>query len=202
MYDSPWFDAEVNELYIPMSIKLLRKYLTPKDKDIKTPAELNSDIAKIEDRLNLNSQARQRLRKLLFPSDKNVNDISVISDFPTPSPPKCRISAPARLTSTKKQKKLLDQENVKVISNNLNENKVQDSNVENTNFRWQIPSDLRPKKFKKFKNQKPKSVLSETQDTMLSTLSRGSSIFFQTPKNSFAVPVPLPTITCTGMKKR
>jgi len=105
-----------------MSIKILRKYLTPNGNENTTSTELDSELAKIEDRLNLNSQDRQRFRKLLFPSDKNLNNMNDVSDFPSPSPQKIRISAPSRLISTKKQKKMI---NNKLLPNtkNLNSNK-------------------------------------------------------------------------------
>jgi len=65
-----------------MSIRIVRKHLTPNGKENTMPKEVHSEISKIEDRLNLNFQARKKFRKLLFPSDKDLNNIEV-GDFPT-----------------------------------------------------------------------------------------------------------------------
>jgi len=196
-------DDELDELYLPMSIKLLRKYLTPKEKENKTSVELDSDLVKIEDRLNLNSQARQRLRKLLFPSDKELYNMSIVSDFPSPSPQKLRISAPARLISTNKRKILFDVEvlsqNKKVINN---EKTPQKNTVKNNVLQWRIPTDLRPKNPKKINDQRVKNVKNTfTQETIPSIMSRNSSMIFQTPKNSLTSSIALQTIACTGMTK-
>lgn len=200
--DSPVPDDQIDELYIPMSLKVLRKYLTPNGKENTTCTELDSELAKIEDRLNLNSQARQRFRKLLFPSDKNLNNMSNVSDFPSPSPEKLRISAPSRLISTKKRKTMFDN---KLLPNtkNLNSNKITPSQKNVNTLKWEIPSDLRPKKTKKITVQKVKSVkLTQTKDTASSLISRNSSSIFQTPKASLASPVILQSIACSGMTKR
>lgn len=200
--DSPVPDDQIDELYIPMSLKVLRKYLTPNGKENTTCTELDSELAKIEDRLNLNSQARQRFRKLLFPSDKNLNNMSNVSDFPSPSPEKLRISAPSRLISTKKRKTMFDN---KLLPNtkNLNSNKITPSQKNVNTLKWEIPSDLRPKKTKKITVQKVKSVkLTQTKDTASSLMSRNSSSIFQTPKASLASPVILQSIACSGMTKR
>jgi len=204
--DSPIPDDQIDELYIPMSLKVLRKYLTPNGKENTSSTELNSELAKIEDRLNLNDQARQRFRKLLFPPENNLNNMSDVSDFPSPSPEKLRISAPSRLISTKKRKTMFDN---KLLSNtkNLNSNKISppQKNVKNNNnpLKWEIPSDLRPKKTKKIAVQKVKSVKrTQTKDTTSSLISRNSSSIFQTPKASLASPVILQSITCSGMTKR
>ncbi|KAL4143649.1 hypothetical protein QTP88_005960 [Uroleucon formosanum] len=199
--DSPVPDDQIDELYIPMSLKVLRKYLTPNGKENTTCTELDSELAKIEDRLNLNSQARQRFRKLLFPSDKNLNNMSNVSDFPSPSPEKLRISAPSRLISTKKRKTMFDN---KLLPNtkNLNSNKITPSQKNVNTLKWEIPSDLRPKKTKKITVQKVKSVkLTQTKDTASSLMSRNSSSIFQTPKASLASPVILQSIACSGMTK-
>ncbi|XP_022174220.1 uncharacterized protein LOC111036501 [Myzus persicae] len=200
--DSPVPDDQIDDLYIPMSLKVLRKYLTPNGKENTTSTELDSELVKIEDRLNLNSQARQRFRKLLFPSDKNLNNMSEVSDFPSPSPEKLRISAPSRLISTKKQKAIIDN---KILHNtkNLNSNKITPSqkNIKINPCKWEIPSDLRPKKTKKITAQKVKSVkITQTKDPS-SLISRKSSTIFQTPKASLASPVILQSIACSGMTK-
>lgn len=75
-------DEQVDELGVPMSIRIVRKHLTPNGKENTMPKEVHSEISKIEDRLNLNFQARKKFRKLLFPSDKDLNNIEV-GDFPT-----------------------------------------------------------------------------------------------------------------------
>lgn len=80
---SPVPDEQIDELNVPMSIKILRKHLTPNGKDNTITKELNNEISKIEDRLNLNLQARKRFRKLLFPSDKDLNNIDEFSNFPS-----------------------------------------------------------------------------------------------------------------------
>lgn len=197
-------DDKIDELYLPMSIKLLRKYLTPKGKENKTSAELDSDLIKIEDQLNLNSHARQRLRKLLFPPDKELNDMSIVSDFPSPSPQKLRISAPARLINTNKRKKICDE---KVLSQNtkvINGEKTPEKYIVKDNvLQWQIPTDLRPKITKKINIQKEKNVKNTlTQETITSLMSTNSSMIFQTPKNSLASPIALQTVACTGMTKK
>lgn len=186
-----------------MSIKVLRNYLTPKGKENTTCTELDSELAKIEDRLNLNSQARQRFRKLLFPSDKNLNNMSNVSDFPSPSPEKLRISAPSRLISTKKRKTMIDNK-LLLNTKNLNSNKItSQKNVKIDSLKWEIPSDLRPKKTKKITVQKVKSLkITQTKDTVSSLMSRNSSSIFQTPKASLASPVILQSIACSGMTKR
>jgi len=73
---------QIDESDVPISIKILRKHLTPDGKENLISNELYDQIAKIEDRLNLNFQARKKFRKLLFPSNKDLNKIYEISDFP------------------------------------------------------------------------------------------------------------------------
>lgn len=185
-----------------MSIKVLRKLLTPKEKENKTPTEINSELLKIEDRLDLNLVARRRLRKLLFPSNNELQNMSVVSDFPTPSPQKIRISAPARLTAAKKQKtepvkKLLANDKI-LISN---EKTPQDNPVK-TKEKWQIPSDLRPKTFRKITVHKKSNGKTLTQDTIPNMFSRNSSKIFLSQNSSVASPIKLQTVACTGMKKR
>lgn len=193
-------DDNIDELYLPMSIKILRKYLTPKGSENKTPAALDSDLLKIEDRLNLNSRARQRLRKLLFP-DMNLSNISNVSDFPSPSPQKNRISAPPRLLTSKKKpfktltSKIVEENN---ISNKEKEQTPKENMSKTMIKQWNIPSDLRPKKVRKIKTQ----VEDDKQSKLTSWLSRDSSIFFQTPKESIASLICVQSIACTGMKKR
>lgn len=202
-YDSPIIEEEIDELYLPMSIKILRKFLTPNGQESITP-ELNSDLIQIEDRLNLNPLARKRLRKLLFTSDKEVINMSIESDFPSPSPEKLRISAPARLTSSKKHKIVFDKKEVLSHKNNLidNEKTPLKKIVKDNIIHWQIPSDLRPNKIKKNIIHKKKNVITtQSQGTLPNLLSRNSSMVFQTPKDSIASPQTLPTIACTGMKK-
>ncbi|XP_050533488.1 microcephalin-like isoform X2 [Daktulosphaira vitifoliae] len=213
--DSPISDDHVDELYLPMSIKLLRKYLTPKGSENKTPAALDSDLIKIEDRLKLNSRARQRLRKLLFP-DVDLSNVSNISDFPTPSPQKIRISAPARLLTSKKKptkilvEKINNENNIKekiapenyvnkqtILDNNNKKRDTPENNVLKHIKQWKIPSDLRPKKVKTIS----KPVENNKQTKLTSWLSRDSSVFFQTPKESLASSIALQTIVCTGLKK-
>lgn len=196
-------DEQIDELYIPMSIKTLRKYLTPKGTENKTPTELNSDLVQIEDRLNLNSQARQRLRKLLFPSDKELHNMSNISDFPSPSPQKIRISAPSRLTSKKKRKIAFDENDKEVlpVSKNVlnNINTPQGKTDENEILKWRIPTVLRPKKIRKINDEREKITCTQTIPNNI--LSRNSSMFFETPKDSLASPVLLQSIACTGLTK-
>lgn len=196
--DSPVPDDQIDELFIPMSIKVLRKYLTPSEKENATFTELDSELKKIEERLNLNPQARQRFRKLLFPSNTKLNDMSNVSDFPSPSPQKLRISAPSRLISTRKRKTMLHD---KLFSNanNMNSNKKTPTqkNVKMNPSKWEIPSDLRPKKTKKVKNVKTTQI----NDNVSSLMSRNSTTIFQTPKTSLASPEVLQSIACSGMTK-
>lgn len=203
---SPFSDEEIEEIYLPMSIKVLRKILTPNNTEKKTTVELDSDLVKIEDRLNLNKKARQRLRKLLFPSDNELLEMSTVSDFPTPSPQKSRFSAPSRLTSTKKRKMILEKEVVEKYmphSKNLIDNKNTPKSRQNSILQWVIPTDLRPKKTKKNINKKEQIInKNQIQETGTSLLSRNSSFIFQTPKDSIASPLILPTIACTGLSKR
>uniref|UniRef100_A0A2H8TMI7 Microcephalin n=1 Tax=Melanaphis sacchari TaxID=742174 RepID=A0A2H8TMI7_9HEMI len=202
--DSPVPDDQIEDLYIPMSIKVLRKYLTPNGKENTTYTELDSELAKIEERLNLNFQARQRFRKLLFPSDKNLYNTSTVSDFPSPSPEKLRISAPSRLISTRKRKTMLGDKSLSNTKNiNSNKKTPTQNNVKMNSLKWQIPSDLRPKKTKKICVQKGKSIkTTQTKDTVSSMMSRNSSTIFQTPKTSLASPVISQSIACSGMTKR
>uniref|UniRef100_A0A2S2PST0 Microcephalin n=1 Tax=Schizaphis graminum TaxID=13262 RepID=A0A2S2PST0_SCHGA len=79
--DSPVSDEKLEELNVP--IRIIRKHLTPNGKENTTSKILGSQIAKIEDQLNLNFQARKRFRKLLFPSDEDINNIQEVIDFPT-----------------------------------------------------------------------------------------------------------------------
>lgn len=202
--DSPIPDEQTSELYFPMSIKILRKYLTPKGNENKTPLELDSDIIKIEDRLNLNAHARQRLRKLLFPCDKELQNMSTTSDFPTPSPPKIKISAPGRLISSKRKKvqdKILDKEALPQNKNvNIKEKTPQKQISTQNIIQWRIPTELRPKKTKKKCNNVNTKTL--TQETIPDMFSRNSTKIFQTPENSLASPVVVQSISCTGMTKR
>lgn len=197
--DSPYLDEEeISELYVPMSIKILRKYLTPKETDNEAPSELDNDLIEIENRLKLNPQARQRFRKLLFNSNKDLNNTSIISDFPSPSPQKLRNSAPARLTSKKKQKLLLGKE---VSHKNKNEKKIEKTpekpKTQTNVHRWNIPTDLRPKKIKKIAVK-----VTETRNNAISSISRDSSMIFQTPKPSVNSTVSMGKIACTGFTKK
>lgn len=186
-----------------MSIKIVRKYLTPQGRENKSLTELDTELLKIEDRLKLDSQARQRFRKLLFPSDKELSDMSVVSDFPSPSPQKLRISAPARLICTKKRKKVLDKETLPQCKNlKNNEKSTPEKNVPKT-MQWRIPTDLRPKKVMKIDIKNKKNIEKTlTQETIPNMFSRNSSMIFQTPKPSVASPIELQSITCTGLTKR
>lgn len=200
--DSPIPDEEANELYFPTSIKMLRKYLTPKGNENKTPIEIDSDLVKIEDRLNLNFKARQRLRKLLFPSDKELLNMSVASDFPSPSPQKDRLSAPGRLTSVKKRKmqdRILDKNEIPQNKNIITNEKTPQDKIVQPNLQWKIPSCLRPKKPRKIKVHKETKNL--TQETIPNMFSRNSSMIFQTPNNSIASPVTVQAIACTGISQ-
>jgi len=76
-------DEQIDELNVPMSIQILRKHLTPDGKDNTISKEVYTQITKIGDRLNLNFQARKRLHKLLFPSDKDLNKVYEVHDFDT-----------------------------------------------------------------------------------------------------------------------
>lgn len=198
--DSPHLDdEEISELYIPLSIKILRKYLTPKGIENKAPSDLDNDLIEIEDRLKLNSQARNRFRRLLFNENKDLNNVSIISDFPSPSPQKLRISAPARLTSTKKQNLMHGKETLHQDKNCKIIKKTPEKPTTQTNvLRWNIPTDLRPKKNKKNITVK----LTDTGDNPISLLSRDSSLIFQTPKSSINSPEVTGKITCTGFTKK
>lgn len=70
-------------LNVPIPIIILRTHLTPDGKENTTFKKLDSQIVKIEEQLNLSFQARKRLRKLLFPSDEDLNNIHEVTDFPT-----------------------------------------------------------------------------------------------------------------------
>lgn len=78
--DSPLSDDKINVSDIPKSIKRLRQYLTL-DGEKKTPLVPDDDLCMVEDHLKLNSQARQRLRKLLFFSDKELHDTNNASNI-------------------------------------------------------------------------------------------------------------------------
>lgn len=195
---------QTDELYFPMPIKVLRKYLTPKGTENKTPIELDSDLVKIENQLNLNYEARQRLRKLLFPSDKELHNVSITSDFPSPSPQKIRISAPGRLTNMKKHKtqdQVLNEKLLTYHKCNINLNKTpKKSKAINNILQWRVPTDLRPKKVKKINIQK-ENTNTVTQESIPNMISRNSSMIFQTPQDSVSSPIVMPSIACTGMTK-
>jgi len=94
-------DEDVDEFDEPMSIKIIRKYLTPDGKENTNSKELNSEISKIEDRLNLNFQARKKFRMLLFPSDKDLNNIEVI-DLPNQTKDSDSVSLNSMIIQTPK----------------------------------------------------------------------------------------------------
>ncbi|XP_022182377.1 uncharacterized protein LOC111042164 [Myzus persicae] len=80
---SPVPDDQIDELNVPIPIKILRNHLTP-DVIVNTiPKDVYGQIAKIEYRFNFNFQAKKRFRMLLFPSDKDLNNIDEISDLST-----------------------------------------------------------------------------------------------------------------------
>ncbi|XP_027851704.2 microcephalin-like [Aphis gossypii] len=81
--DSPVPNELMDESNVPIPISILRKHLTPDGKENTTSKKLDSKIVKIEERLNLNFQARKRFRKLLFPSDEDLNNIHKVTNFPT-----------------------------------------------------------------------------------------------------------------------
>lgn len=109
----PPSSIDIEQQNLPLAIKALRYRLTPQRKEEKTPKELNSDLVKIEERLNLDLVARKRLRRLLFPS---INELQNISDLPTPSPPKIEINDPAKLTTAKEQKTVRVKESLQTIA--------------------------------------------------------------------------------------
>ncbi|XP_022180207.1 uncharacterized protein LOC111040580 [Myzus persicae] len=76
-------DEQIDKLNVPTSIKTLRNYLTPDVKEKTISKDIYGQIAKIEDQLNLNFQAKKRFRMLLFPSDKDLNNIDEVSDLST-----------------------------------------------------------------------------------------------------------------------
>lgn len=192
--DSPIADKNIDELYLPMSIKQLRKILTPNEKENKTPTKFNSDLLQIEDCLNLNTQARRRLRKLLFPTTE-LSNTSIDSNFPSPSPQKLRISAPARLTHSRKQKYKI---NTVLQQKNVNEKTPPMKRIDKKGMAFRIPTELRPKKKKIILEEKSK----HTKKTQCSKLSRNSSMIFETIRNSSVYLEVLQKIACTGMKKR
>lgn len=142
------------------------------------------------------------MRKLLFPSDVELHNISANSDFPSPSPPKVRISAPARLISTNKRK-LQDKELLIENKNMINEEKTTPKKIVPQNvLQWRIPTDLRPKKTKQIlQNKTNANTKTLSQTIMPNVFSRNSSMIFQTPNNSVTSPVVLQSIACTGMTK-
>jgi microcephalin len=81
---SSTFDTEVvPECYLPLSIKILRKYVIPEETKNKTPSEINNNLIGMENHMKLNLQARQRLRRLLFSSDNDLNNTSLMTDIPS-----------------------------------------------------------------------------------------------------------------------
>ncbi|KAF0741929.1 microcephalin isoform X1 [Aphis craccivora] len=81
--DNPVPDELLDDSNVPIPIRMLRTHLTPNGKENTAFEKLDSQIVKIEEQLNLNFQARKRFRKLLFPSDKDLNNIHEVTDFPT-----------------------------------------------------------------------------------------------------------------------
>lgn len=90
----------------PLSVKVIRKILTPKGINNTSTSEINTDLVKIEDRLKLNSQKRKRLRKLLFPSNEELLNMSINDDF-SMSTQNLSINSLHKLSSSEKQIELL-----------------------------------------------------------------------------------------------
>lgn len=78
--DSPNLDVQTDDLCEPKSIKSLKAFLIPDGNEKKTPKEIDSKLVQVENRLHLNSQDRQRLRKILFSSDKELYNMNIVKD--------------------------------------------------------------------------------------------------------------------------
>lgn len=61
----------------PLSVIVLRKVLTPNSISKTSTTEINTNLVKIEDRLKLSSKKRKRLRKLLFPLNKELLKMNI-----------------------------------------------------------------------------------------------------------------------------
>lgn len=76
------YDTEVvSEDYVPLAIKIIRRYIIPEGKKRKSPSEINDHLIEIEHELKLNYEARKRLRRLLFSSNKDLNNTIAMGDF-------------------------------------------------------------------------------------------------------------------------
>lgn len=81
--DSKISNEQKYELYLPKSIKLLKKCLWPRGVKKKTILVLNMELTNIETRLNLNVAGRRNLRRLLFPSDSTLHEFIEMSPSAT-----------------------------------------------------------------------------------------------------------------------
>lgn len=58
-------------------VRVIRMILTPNGINNTLTLEIDSDLVKIEDRLNLNSQKPERLPELLFPTNEELLNMSI-----------------------------------------------------------------------------------------------------------------------------
>lgn len=80
--DKPIPDEKEKPLIFPMPIKLLRKILTPNEKEKRPPAVVNHELVVIENHLKLDTEKRQLLRKLLFPSSyPELHDMDIANNL-------------------------------------------------------------------------------------------------------------------------
>lgn len=177
-------DEEINNLHVPIPIKIMRKHLTPEGRDKISVTELDSELLQIENRLKLNSQNRLRFRKLLFPLDEELNNMTIKRDFPTQSHQKLKTSTSASLSYKKKKKK--------AIFGGDKKSPLENNYLSQNTLKLKSITDLRPKKVKNI------SIKNETIPNMLSR----NSMIFQTSKASVANSIELKSISCTGLIKR
>lgn len=185
-------DEEINNLYVPMCIKIMRKYLTPEGKDKKSSIELDSEILQIENRLKLNSRARLRFRKLLFPLDEELNNMSIERDFPSPSPQKLKTNT--SVSCTKKRKK--------VISGDDKKSPVGNKYLTQKTLTLKNTYNLRSKKDKNISLKKKKKMKNTLSQETIPNMFSGNSTIFQTSKASVANSIELKSIACISLTKR
>lgn len=186
--DDPEIDEEIHRKYELLPIRTMRKYLTPLGKDNISSEELNNALLKVENSLKLNSQARQRFRKLLFPLDEELSNMSMEYDFSSPLPRKLKTSTPVSSICTKKS------ENVNF--SNKEKSPREKKSTQNI-LQRQKTLELRPNKFKN--NIKLKKTLTQER---ISNMFSGNSMNIQTSNTSDAYPTNLKSITCTGLTKK
>lgn len=171
----------------------MRKHLTPEGRNKKSSIELDKELFEIENRFKLNSQDRQRFRKLLFPLDEELKNMSIMRDFPSPSPTKLKTSTLVSSICTLKRKRAIFSDDEKL---------QQKKTLTQSTLKLQNASDLRPKQVKNITIQNKKKCKSSLIQETIPNMFSGNSRIFQTSKASVAKSIRLKSIACTGLTKK